>query len=163
MTKSIWRRKGFISSNLYPSSREVRERTWNQELIQRSWRSAANWNCSPWLAEPVFLQYQGPQPRGGTAHSDILLHLIINQENALGLPIGQSGRGTLSIEVPNTSLCQANTKLYVSVCSKESAGWLLHAGWGGIRQKRTSRGIWMCSEQIERHTDWTWPELGKQE
>lgn len=65
-------------------------------------------------------------------HSDILLHLIINQENALGLPIGQSGRGTLSIEVPNTSLCQANTKLYVRVCSKESAGWLLHAGVGGF-------------------------------
>lgn len=52
-------RKGFISLVLphhNVSLKEVRLRTWKQELQQRLWRSTTNWLAS-WLARPILLLF----------------------------------------------------------------------------------------------------------
>lgn len=47
--------------------------------------------CSPWLAQPVFLEYVDYQPRASIAHSELSLPTsVISQGNAWDLPMDLS-------------------------------------------------------------------------
>jgi hypothetical protein len=62
MIKSKLRKKGFICLIVHycrTSGQELKP-GWKLELIQRPWRSAADW--LPWLAQPAFLQNKTTSP-----------------------------------------------------------------------------------------------------
>ena len=90
---------------------------------------AAYGACSPWFAQPAFLQYPGPSARGGTAHSELGSPTsIIKQENALWT----SGGGIISIEISKMTLAYVDVKL-ASTRDSRNSGLTTSSGGTGLR------------------------------